>query len=419
MCCVSRSVSSSLIALVLSAYSMTLLAGVQGDESPRKGPTASNPSTTRHQQLDRYGGPENPESPSQPRIETEILFQKPPSAGQYRIPGIVALDGETVLVFCADRKGVGDFGHETTTVIRRSTDGGRTWGPIRTIAAREGADIHSGPVVYDRDENRLFKFCRYWPAAKGAKRITDNTTYEEMVAQGWIDHVQTSDDGGISWTEPKPIKLDYPPHVYTAATGNGIHGIQRTDGRLLIQAGYSERKDGQLLRRCCIFASDDDGQSWQRVADIDTADINTIREFVMAEKRDGSLYCNIRSTQDWRAIFQRGTLRHDDSLRDMQCHAGLDTWWREGGTVAWAFSHPAPVGAARSENFARRRQRLVLRISADEGQTWPGEIVVHEAAAAYSDVAVLPDGTALVIFENGDVIGKPYQRVSVARVLLR
>jgi sialidase-1 len=59
---------------------------------------------------------------------------------------------------------------------------------------------------------------------------------------------------------------------------------------------------------------------------------------------------------------------------------------------------------------------LVLRVSEDEGDTWPAEILVHDKAAAYSDVAVLPDGTVLVLFENGSDVGRPYQRISLARI---
>lgn len=350
-------------------------------------------------------------------LSSQTLFEKPAAKGEYRIPGILALPDGTVLVFCADRKGRGDFGHDTTTVLRRSTDGGRTWGPIREIAARDETDIHSGPVVYDRKKDRIFKFCRFWPADHDARQTTNTKTYAEMAEAGWIDHWQFSDDHGKTWTEPKPIRLDYPRGVYSAATGNGVHGIQLASGRLLIQGGYSIRRNDRLLRQCCVFASDDHGATWQRIRDFDTAGINVIREFVMAEKRNGDVYFNFRSTRGRRAVFDGQQLRDDDELRDVQCHAGLAVWQRDAEPL-WIFSHPSPVGKARSASFGRRRQRLTLRLSEDEGATWPREIVVHEQAAAYSDVAVLPDAAALVVFENGDKIGRPYQRISIARVSL-
>ncbi len=351
-----------------------------------------------------------------PEISRQVLFEKPASRGEYRIPGILALKDGTVLAFCADRKGRGDFGHDTTTVLRRSLDGGKTWGPMREITARAHTDIHSGPVVQDRETGRVFKFCRFWPAAKDAWKTTNSKTYLEMTKMGWIDHVQTSNDAGETWSAPQPVRLNYPPGAVSAATGNGVHGIQLSNGRLLIQGGYSERRDRRLLRRCFLLASDNCGKSWERIQDIDTAEINTVREFVVAEKLDGTLYCNIRSALGWRAILDGKKLHRDDELRDVECHAGLAVWQQPNEKPVWFFSHPNPTPTARKGNFSQRRQRLVLRISRDEGKTWHDEIVIHDKAAAYSDVTVLPDRTVLVLFENGDRIGEPYQRISLARL---
>ena len=348
-------------------------------------------------------------------VVTQVLFEKPKSEGEYRIPGMIALKDGTILAFCADRKGRGDFGHDTTTVIRRSTDGGKTWDAIREITAKSGADIHSGPVVQDRDTGRVFKFCRFWPATKEAKAFTNTKSYSEMVELGWIDHFQTSDDSGKTWSDPQPMRMDFPDHVVSAATGNGIHGIQLEDGRLLIQGGYSERRNEKLLRRCCVFASDDRGENWKRILDIDTAKIGTIREFTLAETEDGKFVCNIRSKQNWRAIFDGGRLRNDDELGDIECHAGLAV----GPDGDWYFTQPNPVDENRKLPFNERRQRLTLRISPDQGQTWPREILIHDKAAAYSDVAVLPDRTVLVLFENGDRIGDCYQRISLARIAVK
>lgn len=48
--------------------------------------------------------------------------------GEYRIPSLLLTRRGTLLAFCAHRKSVGDFGHESDVVLRRSCDGGRTWG---------------------------------------------------------------------------------------------------------------------------------------------------------------------------------------------------------------------------------------------------------------------------------------------------
>ena len=134
---------------------------------------------------------------------------------------------------------------------------------------------------------------------------------------------------------------------------------------------------------------------------MDTDSINVLREFVVAEKSDGNVYLNIRSTTGWRALFDGTRVIPDDELRDVACHAGLAAH-----NGVWYFSHPSPLGERATGSLRGRRERMMLRISTDEGETWPREIEVNSLASAYSDVAVLADGTVLVLFENGQR-GKP------------
>lgn len=347
-------------------------------------------------------------------ISSELLFEKPKSEGEYRIPGLIVIDENTVIAFCADRKGRGDFGHDTTTVMRRSVDGGKTWGPIKEITAHPKTDIHNGPVVYDQTSKRLFKFCRYWPAAGNALGFTSRTPRAKMIEEGWIDHVQTSDDLGASWSKPEPLVVDFPADAFSAATGNGVHGIQTEQGKLLIQGGYFLNTDKGKRRHCCIIASDDGGKSWKMSTDVDTEETATLREFVIGERDDNTVVMNIRSDTGKRFIYDGKKLQADDELLDVECHAGL----AEGPQGRWFFTHPDPLGKERERSFVQRRQRMVLRISDDEGETWSKGFVVHKQAAGYSDVGVLPSGEVLVLFESGDKVGDPNQHITLTRVRL-
>jgi sialidase-1 len=49
---------------------------------------------------------------------------------------------------------------------------------------------------------------------------------------------------------------------------------------------------------------------------------------------------------------------------------------------------------------ARARQNLSLKVSYDEGETWPVNRVLEAGPSAYSDLAVLPDGTILCFYEQ-------------------
>jgi sialidase-1 len=47
------------------------------------------------------------------------------------------------------------------------------------------------------------------------------------------------------------------------------------------------------------------------------------------------------------------------------------------------------------------RNNLTVRLSYDEGETWPIAKVLQEGPSAYSDLAVLPDGNVGCLYETG------------------
>ncbi len=335
----------------------------------------------------------------------------------YRIPSLVVAKGGVVLAFASRRKGsLGDFGHESDVVLRRSTDGGTTWGPMQTVVSRAGTDIHHGPAVVVRETGTVLKFCRFWPAEAegGPRRFVTATPYAKMKELGWMDHVVRSRDEGTTWSEPEPLPLDFPPGATSAATGNGVQGVQLASGRLLIQGGYV--LEGK--RYSCVFLSDDGGETWHRGASASVG--GSLREFGLAELADGVVYANVRSRSGYREVgFSRdrgeswGPFRQDKALPAPFCHAGLAALRPKGkdGPVWLVFSNPANKNEG--GGLGRYRRELTLRLSRDGGRTWPPSRVLHAGPAAYSDLAVLPDGSIGSLYECGD--GSPYEAIRFAR----
>ena len=56
---------------------------------------------------------------------------------------------------------------------------------------------------------------------------------------------------------------------------------------------------------------------------------------------------------------------------------------------------------------------MTVRLSYDEGKTWPISKVVHPGPSAYSCLTALPDGTIGLLYENGR--NEPYERITFAR----
>ncbi len=70
--------------------------------------------------------------------------------------------------------------------------------------------------------------------------------------------------------------------------------------------------------------------------------------------------------------------------------------------ILFANPHNLSPRPSRSEapGQARERRNLSVKLSYDEGQTWPVNKVLEEGPSAYSDMTVLPDGTVLCFYER-------------------
>jgi sialidase-1 len=73
------------------------------------------------------------------------------------------------------------------------------------------------------------------------------------------------------------------------------------------------------------------------------------------------------------------------------------------------------------DNFENRQRRnLAVRISGDNGRTWPGKITVDPGPAAYADLALARNGDLLVFYERGAAgPGRPqYRFLTLVRLRL-
>jgi sialidase-1 len=60
------------------------------------------------------------------------------------------------------------------------------------------------------------------------------------------------------------------------------------------------------------------------------------------------------------------------------------------------------------------RMNMTLRASYDEGKTWSKQLVLHEKASAYSDIAILSNGQIGCAYEAGEK--SPYETITFSRL---
>lgn len=317
------------------------------------------------------------------------------SAHTFRIPAVVVTNKGTLLAFAeARRDGGGDTG-AIDTVVRRSTDGGQTFGPMHVAAAGQG-DVMGNPAPVALRSGRVVLLTTWNSAA-----VPEGKTQPGMGANSRRVFVCHSDDDGLTWTSPREITADVKRPAWSwYATGPGA-AIQLARGehagRIVVPCNHRE----QGIDRSHVITSDDEGATW-RLGGVTAEGTNESRAVELA---DGSVMLNSRnhrSASKQRAVsisadsgdsFDPARFRRDPVLVEPHCQAALvrHSWPAAGQPGLLLFSNPA------SET---RREGLTLRGSRDDGGTWPWEHLVQPGGSAYSDLAVLPDGRVAVLYEK-------------------
>lgn len=313
----------------------------------------------------------------------------------FRIPAMVVTKSGAILAFCEARKSSFSDKGNIDLVLKRSTDQGKTWSAPQLVVD-DGDDTAGNPCpVVDRDSGDIvLPFCR------NNKEV----------------FVTRSSDEGKTWSKPTNITDQVTQPRWTwYATGPG-HGIQLRSGRLLIPCDHkldNATKEQVELYISHVIYSDDHGKTW-KIGGILEPKTN---ECQALELSDGSVYLNIRSYEgrNRRAIAHSrdggetfSPIVLDDALIEPKCQASLLrlSSSREGGKNRILFANPAST----------ERKNMTVRLSYDEGKTWPVSKVLNPGKSVYSELAVASDGTILCLYENGEK--NQYEKMTLARFTL-
>ncbi len=357
-----------------------------------------------------------------PGVESVPVFV----AGQggydtYRIPALLPTATGTLLAFCEGRvNGRGDSG-DIDLLLKRSTDGGRTWGETQVVW-NDGKNTCGNPCpVVDRATGRILLLL--------TKNLGEDNEAEIKLRTGkstrtvWICH---SDDDGATWTEPVEITDQTKRPEWTwYATGPGV-GIQIEKGpragRIVIPCdhGYHDengtRRDVQSEYGAHAIYSDDGGKSWQ-ISEPIVPKMNECQVAELAEPA-GGLLMNMRSYRGHACRAQStstdggstwSTPNDVPALVEPVCQASLirQLWPKRSGPGVLLFANPADP---------KKRVALTIKASFDDGATWSEGFVLHPGPSAYSCLAKLSDHAVGCLYERGEK--NSYEQLTFARVPL-
>lgn len=310
----------------------------------------------------------------------------------YRIPSLVTSKKGTLLLFTEARKESSTDKTPTDIALKRSVDNGKTWSEIHVLT-ESGDDAYMDPVaVVDKVTGKIFLFTCLWPA-------DDHSTFGNTA---WL---VTSDDDGITWTQPQEITSNIAaPNHYIGGFGPGA-GIQingdRFKNRLIVP---TRQRDNETSKNRTIY-SDDHGATWQ-VGEMAPDG----GEYEIAESPKDRLVYNLRGGKGKRVVSESldGGVTWSKSRIDFPLQSSVDYGGCQGSVLGIdsTLFYTGPAGGLGSINNEDRQNLFIYR-SLNGGETWTNNYLLHDKSAGYSCITQLLDGRLAIVFETSDSEGFP------------
>lgn len=327
-------------------------------------------------------------------VNTAIFEDREDGYPTQRIPALIVTERGSLLAFCEGRATGGDSG-DIDVIVKRSDDGGRLWSEASVVWSDGGNTCGNPTAVLDADTGRIWLMMNWNHGGDGGADLEGGTGRDTRRV-----YVSFSDDDGYTWANPAEITSSVKlPSWNWYAVGPG-HGIQAKNGRLLFGCNHSEDIAGRSVLFSHIIFSDDHGETWQLGGQIPLDGTN---ECTLVEASDGLLLTSRRlSGREGRSVARShdGGLtwnviqESSSTLIDSSVHASMVRFTNGTGP-----NDPARLLFANPADREDRRN-LTVRLSYDEGESWPVSHVVNMDYSGYSDISVLPDQSIGVLYET-------------------
>lgn len=321
----------------------------------------------------------------------------------FRIPVMLTTAKGTILAFAEARKNnCGDAG-DIDLVVKRSADGGKTWSPLSVVWNDDANTCGNPAPVVDAKTGTIHLLSTWNLGTDHEKDIISQKSQDTRRV-----YVLSSKDDGKTWSSPNEITKDVKKENWTWYATGPVSGIQvkkgKYKGRMVIPCDFIEAGTKKYYSH--VIYSDDNGKNW-KLGGVSPQD--GVNESTVAELSDGRLMLNMRNFGTSRnrqvAVSIDGGVTWSDLVADSTliepvCQASLISFNAPGKKHALAFSNPANQKA---------RNTMTVRISYDNGKTWPLKKVLYEGPAAYSNLTLLADEKLACLYEAG--YNKPYEGI--------
>jgi len=368
---------------------------------------------------------DHPSPTSPPGTYAEQDLAVPGTAGfpYYRIPALADLGNGRILASYDGRPNGGDAPNPNSIVQRASDDDGATWGAqtyveqaitapagsttsysdpsyivddsAEALAGNDGKPIVFNFHVFGKDQGYAGSAYGSDDANRNVLSANVSVSYDE--GQTWTSRSITPEIKQPNWagtflSSGEGIQLKYGPHA----------------GRLiemaLARVGTSDTDPNPVAKAVSVY-SDDHGATWHGGTPVGTG----MDENKVVELSNGDLMLNSRASDS--SMFRKTAISTDGGVTWGPVTVDKDLPDpHNNGSISRLYPD-APEGSAKAKmllfsnaDSQTSRSNGTVRLSCDDGATWPGKRVFQPGAMGYSTLTPLSDGSIGLLYENGSTI---------------
>ena len=315
-----------------------------------------------------------------------------------RIPCIINANG--VLIAAAEgRKRATDQG-SNDLIISVSKDFGKTWSKPTVAASDPNKGTYNNPyLIYDRDAKRCVLFFQYYPSGVSERG---------EVSPGWkgpkcLRNFVCFSSTGKKWNKPKDVTSTTKHEDATITCSGPNPGVQisrgKYKGRLVVVFNEAVKFGDWVLTAAY---SDDGGKSWALGKKSEAG--KGINEVSVAETDDGGLYVVSRA---WGSGGRRVAYSEDggETWSPIETNGELPSPGCQNGLARYSHADDKARGSKSRIIFTSPvggRKDAVIKMSYDNGHTWPVAKDFGKGPFAYSALCPLEPGFFGVLFESND-----------------
>ena len=352
-------------------------------------------------------------------VENNVLVFEAGKGNPYasiRIPSIINAGGKLLVALAEGRYRNSDQG-KNDLIVSVSRDEGATWSTPTVAAAAHGATFNNPYIIYDAEVDQLVLFFQCYPPGVSEQGAV-------KPAPGWEDpqslrNLVCFSKDGITWSEPRDV-TSTTKHEDAVITCSGPNpGVQLTrgkhKGRLVVVFNEAPKFGNWHLTAAY---SDDHGETWHLGEK--SASGMGINEVSVAETEQGGVFVVSRHYGGPGGNTRRVAYSEDggQTWGAITTHSELPCFGCQNGMARYSFADDAARGNRSRIIFTGprygRRDGMV-KMSYDDGKTWPVAKDFGPGAFGYSAVCPLQPGYFGVLYE---VDASPLKEIRFARISL-